>query len=89
MGNAGAPAGRESPGRHPIFRGGAALLPAVDSAPMTRPKSKAEALARSNGREFRHVYRQGPGAAKAARHLTRRQSNKAMRRHNRKLAEEV
>ena len=56
---------------------------------MTRPSSKAEALARSNGYEFRHVYAQGPGAAKAARHLTRRQSNKAMRRHAKRLAGEA
>jgi hypothetical protein len=54
---------------------------------VTRPRSKAEALARSNGYEFRHVYQQGPGAAKAARALTRRQSSKAMRRHNKHLAD--
>lgn len=55
---------------------------------MTRPKSKSEAVARSNGYEFRHVYRQGPGAAKAARNFTRRQSGKAMRRHNRLFTDE-
>jgi len=55
---------------------------------MTRPKSKAEARARSNGYEYRHVYRQGPGAARAARAFTRRQSNKAMRRHAKALLRE-
>lgn len=50
-----------------------------------KPKSKAEALARANGYEYRHVYHQGPGASKSARRFTRRQSNKAMRRHNRRL----
>jgi hypothetical protein len=55
---------------------------------MTRPRSRAEALARANGYEYRHVYRQGPGAAKAARTFTRRQSNKAMRRHAKALAAE-
>lgn len=56
---------------------------------MTRPQSKAEAIARANGYEYRHVYRQGPGAARAARTFTRRQSNKAMRRHRRWLLEEA
>ena len=50
-----------------------------------KPQSKAEAIARANGFEYRHVYRQGPGAARAARRFTRRQSNKAMRSHNRHL----
>lgn len=50
-----------------------------------KPQSKAESLARANGYEYRHVYHQGPGAAKSARRFTRRQSNKAMRRHDRGL----
>lgn len=50
-----------------------------------KPKSKAESIARANGHEYRHVYHQGPGAAKSARRFTRRQSNKAMRRHDRHL----
>jgi hypothetical protein len=54
---------------------------------MTQPKSKSEAVARS-GYESRHVYRQGPGAAKAARNLTRRQIGKAIRKHNKWLVEE-
>jgi hypothetical protein len=48
-----------------------------------KPKTKAESLARSNGYEFRHVYKQGPGAAKAARKATRKASNLAMRRSDR------
>lgn len=54
-----------------------------------KPKSKAESTARSNGYEYRHVYAQGPGAAKAARQFTRRQSNKAMRVHDKALVEEA
>ena len=50
-----------------------------------KPKSKAEALARSNGFEYRHVYAQGVGAARGARHATRRASNKAMRTHGRRM----
>ncbi len=53
-----------------------------------KPKSKAEALARSNGYEYRHVYLQGPGAAKSSRHATRRASNKAMRQHGKHLLRE-
>lgn len=48
-----------------------------------KPKTKAESLARSNGYEYRHVYKQGPGAAKAARKATRKASNVAMRRSDR------
>jgi hypothetical protein len=46
-----------------------------------KPQPKAESRARSNGYEFRHLYAQGPGAAKAARRFTRKQSNRAMRAH--------
>ena len=49
-----------------------------------KPKTKAESLARSNGYEYRHVYKQGPGAAKAARKATRKASNVAMRRSDRR-----
>jgi hypothetical protein len=63
--------------------------PAVERNIVTRPRSKAEATARSNGYEYRHVYQQGPGAAKAARVFTHRQSSKAMRRHNKKMAVEA
>lgn len=56
---------------------------------MSRPKSKAEAQARANGYEYRHIYKQGPGASKAARQFTRKQSNKAMRRHNAALKDEA
>ena len=50
-----------------------------------KPKSKAEAIARADGYEHRHVYRQRPGAAKSASRFTCPQSNKAMRRHSRRL----
>lgn len=55
---------------------------------MTRPKSKAEAKARTDGYEYRHVYLTSVREGKAARLQTKRASSKAMRAHNKKLARE-
>jgi len=45
-----------------------------------KPKSKANALARTNAYELRHVYEQWPCAAKSSRPATRVASDKAMRK---------
>ena len=44
-----------------------------------KPRSKRESYWRLEGAEYRHIYKQSPGAAKTARNFTRKQCNKAMR----------
>jgi hypothetical protein len=53
-----------------------------------KPQSKAECLARTNGYEYRKIFQQGPGAAKAARNFSRLASNRAMRAHGKKMVGE-
>jgi hypothetical protein len=44
-----------------------------------KPKSKKESYWRMTGYEYRHLFKKGTKAGKAARNFTRNQCNKAMR----------
>ncbi len=54
-----------------------------------KAKSKRESYWRMFGREYRKIFVLGVGAARSARHFTRKQCNKAMRQHGKQVINEA
>lgn len=54
-----------------------------------KAKSRRESYWRMFGKEYRKIYVKGVGAGRSARKFTRRQCNKAMRRHGKEVIEEA